>query len=355
MSAKSNIFDAILGSQLSNRYFTHYYIEGGRLLEEEPSFFATNCSAKPTIFDVASLTKAIVTTPLVFEIAEQYHFSLQQSVNAWLEERMQALLPQVLGHITIHQLLSHTSGLPAWRNFFTNRLSPAVDSAALYHSAHAFLTECWHERTWKLDHIGEDRYSDVGFILLGWLLESVTGHSLDQIWQDYASTLGFSPTRLGFSRQLADPHDAITTGFCPVRQRQLVGEVHDENCASLGGVAGHAGLFADGPTLGRFLRAFSSSSLGQKVLSANSQSVQKNGSGLCGWRLGNDPSADVFGRGHAMGHLGFTGTAFWVDLEKNIYALFLTNRVVSGRISSEIKTLRRDVFALCYETLTSQP
>ena len=142
----------------------------------------------------------------------------------------------------------------------------------------------------------------------------------------------------------------ISTGWCAVRERTLKGEVHDENAWALGGFAGHSGLFSSGRAFGSYLRAFCQSRLGRMVVADNIRFAAQdlNSDSALGWRTARDPGSRVFGGGAGIGHMGFTGTAFWVDPHRRTYAVILTNRVVQSRTQNlkDIKTFRTKVLTL---------
>jgi CubicO group peptidase (beta-lactamase class C family) len=200
---------------------------------------------------------------------------------------------------------------------------------------------------------GPQVYSDLGFLLLGLALARAAGKNLsDQYDTMCREDLGLAnralPLAYGTTLDLATR--AIPTADCAVRGRLLQGEVHDENCASLGGVTAHSGLFGTGGAVARFLHALAASPLGMRLLADNAEARrlppgEPPNESLLGWRQGADPSSSPFGDGAAMGHMGFTGVAFWVWPERRAYAIFLTNRVIGGRTRPGIAAARREVFS----------
>ena len=123
--------------------------------------------------------------------------------------------------------------------------------------------------------------------------------------------------------------------------------MHDENCFSLGGFTGHAGLFATGPSVGVLLKSGASLPVFASFMAENANHLAKSSkTGLLGLRRGDDSGSLPFGGGSSMGHLGFTGTAFWVQPNLGRYAVLLTNRVASGRISAEIQPFRGRIMEL---------
>lgn len=337
-------------------YFTHYYAECGFLSQHDPILKLSFYPDGAQIFDLASLTKAVVTTPLIMAFADQHRLAVKDSVMDWFKKlgKTSQYIPQELQYLTVQSLLSHRSGLPAWRNFWINRLDSRKISE--------FRID-WKEHVYRvlkrtplvLKDEGVDRYSDVGFILLAVLIEEITGQTLSALFTNFlVSQLGYQTQISLQSSWLGFPNtppengqDYISTGQCSIRQRKLLGEVHDENAAALGGVCGHAGLFGSGEALTRFIRLFLTSNSGKNLLHQcqNLTYGKDQKPVVIGWRAGDDDSSRVFGHGKAIGHMGFTGTAFWIDPVNLTYGIFLTNRVISGRRSSLIKEIRREVFS----------
>jgi len=334
--------------------FTHVYVACGTLDERDPGFSFSSLPDGRRIFDLASLTKALVTTPLILAERELCPGGLEGLVSDWLPANKAALLDVRLRKLSILSLLRHRSGLPAWANFWLDEHGQNRFGQSL-HPEEAAISAL-NRSADRLTEPAVPVYSDLGFILLGLILQWRRQENLAESFVRMAGCLddtevldiGFAPHLVGLNEM------AISTGFCPIRQRALVGEVHDENCAVLAGVSGHAGLFASGEALGLFLRSLLTSDLNHELLSLNaSYRGLDNTDFLCGWRLGSGLSSSVFGAGQAMGHLGFTGTAFWIvppkphasaDLAQSRYGILLTNRVISGRASEDIALFRRGVF-----------
>lgn len=324
----------------------------GSLGAPEPEFSYAELPDGRSVFDLASLTKALVTTPLVFSAFETGALERETGgprVADWLAAESHQNLPEAVLGLTVRSLLKHESGLPAWRNFWLEWLGVGREG----HSRETRICDGIRRASAVLDPRKPQLYSDVGFLLLGLCLERVGGLPLVDQWLHLCrDSMGFDPVALGVNyatRYEGIRGIAVPTSFCALRQRQLCGEVHDENCASLGGETAHAGLFGSGEAVCRYLHAFAGSALGKRVLASNA-AERKIPPGepppqpCLGWRQGADPSAAGFGDGIAMGHLGFTGTAFWVYPESGQYAVLLTNRVATGRINPAIAQMRRQVF-----------
>jgi CubicO group peptidase (beta-lactamase class C family) len=292
------------------------------------------------------LTKAIATGPLVHQYIRSHTIDIKASLDHWAPGSWQSAFSSELMNLSADELLSHRSGLPAWRNFWMGHLNEG--SSPEPQIKNPIIPETFE----RIKALGDkaDVYSDLGYILLGYALEAATGHSLDQLWKAYLKPFGVDSSDLGYRSLLNDSDQYVPSAFCALRERLLVGEVHDENCAALGGVSGHAGLFGRGPALGTYIRNLSHSNEGLAYLKANDNELQSHArDGLSGLRRGNGTSAVGFADGKGMGHLGFVGTAFWLDLPSNRYAIFLTNRVISGRLNPHITALRRSVFGYLNE------
>ena len=275
-----------------------------------------------TIFDLASLTKVMVTTSLVMALVRQGTLSV--------ETRVADVVPGWRGAdragITVGQLLDHSSGLPA-----QFRLPP---SARGREEALAVLCAVPLERPPGAAAV----YSDVGFMLLGRLIEIAAGHPLDALWRELWSArpgadavgawLGFTP---GASQR---PFIAPTESSAE-RGGVLQGVVHDENADVLGGVAGHAGLFGAAPAVGVFaswvLRSFHESTwlaTPELMRQFSARGVVPGSSRALGWdTMLPTSSCGSLMSPTAIGHTGFTGTSLWIDWERDVYVVLLTNRV----------------------------
>ena len=320
--------DALTGTG----YFTHVYVEAGRQDATAPSFVWSHLPNGEDVFDLASMTKALVTVPLVG--ATKIHGKTTLSELALLAPTRPIDLPHDVGQLSVSSVLNHSSGLPAWTNFWINRLNDTVTANELRATAHDHIATVMRRRSQWLAGEGADRYSDIGFIILGALYERMIGEGIEHAFTRLAgapsgkSWLGYLPPPEIMSR-------TISCGTCAVRGRELKGEVHDENCAALGGVTGHAGLFGTGAGVRQWLQRFWNSDGGASF----------RGAGCLGWRKADDPSSRGFGHGHAIGHMGFTGTAFWLIPSDGRYGIVLTNRVISGRVSEAIKIFRAETFS----------
>ena len=308
-----------------------------------------------TVFDLASLTKPIATATLAMRAIDAGALRL--------EDRVAGRLPQWRGadreHVTIQDLLEHASGLTAYLPFFRDHHGRAEFERAI-----CTMPLEYAPRTQSI-------YSDIGFILLGFILEdvgfAVGGFRLEP------EDLRFNPPREW--RERTAPTELDTW-----RGRLLRGEVHDENCWVLGGAAGHTGLFGTAPAVGAFaretLRALSaaqglardtSSPEGLRYDTGAAQGfgpatvarfVQKStvpgSSRALAWdTMLSTSSCGTRMSPRAIGHTGFTGTSLWIDPELDLYVVFLTNRVHPTRENNQIQVVRRQVHDAAIETVAN--
>jgi len=282
-------------------------------------------------FDLASLTKALFTAPKVFQFACEKGLSLAQPIGSFLTSDLSKLLNAKLLGISLGELLSHRSGLPAWANFWVqceNNSKLNRRDQTIFHL---------NRMSEKINSHQGMVYSDIGYILLGLILESESNQSLAGSLEEWnlqsGSQLAFKPSQRKFA----------STGYCPVRRRELFGEVHDENCFGLGAESGHAGLFGTLDDVIFHLKWLLSTNFGRSFIHQNALLRRKSddlGDGLLGWRQGLGSHAKAFLKGSSIGHLGFTGTALWLDPDSYSFYVLLTNRVAMGRLSKGIMDIR---------------
>ena len=285
-----------------------------------------------TVWDLASLTKVVGMTSAMMQLVEQGKVGLDAPVQRYLPEWVGPMQSRV----TVRHLLTHSSGLPAWRSLYTETTTRE--------GARQLVLET------PLDTVPGTRmvYSDLGAILLGMIVERVSGESLDH----YLARHLFGPLGMHETRYLPPaewlPRIAPTEND-PWRGRHLRGEVHDENASRLGGVSAHAGLFSSANDLARFARALLAGGAldGHRVLRAETvrdftrvQNVLLSHRAL-GWETPNGTnSAGRLMRRPAFGHTGFTGTSIWIDPASDRFVILLTNRVNPSRDNSRIGPVR---------------
>ena len=287
---------------------------------------------KDTIFDIASLTKVVGTTTVALTLLQEGVFHLQTELGELMDD-----IPKDKAHITLEQLLSHTSGLPASAPLY---LSASHPSDAIAQIVAAPL---------EYEPGSQVVYSCLGFILLGHLIQSVTGMQLDELVDQ--GVLG----PLGMQNTFYNPPQAVHskvayTEWCPRSRQFLRGRVHDENAQSLGGVSGNAGLFSTAQDLGKFSKMIldGGKAKGHVLLSESTLDLLKtcyteglNERRTLGWMLhSKGSSGGDFLSKSAIGHTGFTGTSLWIDTEKELFVVLLTNRVHPVRTNEAIFQLR---------------
>jgi CubicO group peptidase (beta-lactamase class C family) len=259
------------------------------------------------------------------------------------------------GQITFWHLLTHTSGLAAWRSLY--RVNEPDGDAPLPHRVGQ------EDRTRRIAAIYEQYdlacppgqrtvYSDLGLILLGEATARLGGASLEAVVRrSVLEPLGLAHTTYNPLAHGSPREHIVPTEFCAWRKRRCLGEVHDENAASLGGVAGHAGLFSTAWEVATLGQMYLNGGLygGVRVLSPETiaevtrtqVNVADNPRGL-GWvlrSLSGSSSGALFGP-RSYGHTGYTGTSLWVDPDRALVVVLLTNRVYYGRDPSGIARLR---------------
>lgn len=288
-----------------------------------------------TIWDIASLTKVVGMTTAMMQLVERRRVDLDAPVQRYLPEWQ----GQWKDRVTVRQLLTHASGLRAHRELF-REVETADEAKQLVLAT-------------PLDTMPGVRYvySDLGAILLGFIVERVSGQSIDAYLQERV----FGPLRMVDTRYhppLDDIERVAPTEIDAWRGRHLRGEVHDENAFRLGGISAHAGLFSTGADLARFAQMLlNGGELGgarivrpQTIADFTQVQDAKLSHRALGWETPNGTnSAGRLMRAPAFGHTGFTGTSIWVDPVNDLFIILLTNRVNPSRENSRIGPVRTTV------------
>ena len=285
-----------------------------------------------TIWDLASLTKVVGTTSAMMQLVESGKVELDAPVQRYLPEWKGANKEKV----TIRHLLTHQSGLPAFKEYFRLNVSPD-STLALFLST-------------PLDTLPGVRmvYSDIGAILLGKVVERVSGESLDRyVVRHVFAPLGMRDTHYKPGKN--ERYRMAPTEIDPWRGRKLLGEVHDENAYALGQVSGHAGLFSTGRDLEKLAEAYLNGGAFNRARLAREETIKLfttvNDSAFSSRALGWDTPSGNSSAGHyierpAFGHTGFTGTSIWIAPQHDLYVILLTARVNPTRQHNKIGPVR---------------
>ena len=295
-----------------------------------------------TIYDMASLTKVIVTTTSAMMLVQQKRLDLDAPVERYLPEFSAAAKfdpnPAWRARITVRMLMLHDSGLPAHRDYYKEAKGHDAVLAKI------FAEPLVREPGTQVE------YSDLGFILLGEIIERLTGESLEQFAKDHI----FAP--LGMSDTMYNPPASLRARIAPTeldtdfRKRLLRGEVHDENAFALGGVSGNAGLFSTADNVAAFAQMLLNGGIyahhrllaRATIQQFTARQVVGDSARTLGWDVPTPPNSAA---GHyfspsAYGHTGFTGTSLWIDPERDLFVVLLTNRVNPTRANEQIRQVR---------------
>jgi serine-type D-Ala-D-Ala carboxypeptidase len=300
-----------------------------------------------TIFDLASLTKPLATASAILLLVQDGLLDLATPIDALLEEATG--FP--LGQVALKDVLCHQSGLSAWHPFYQS-FPPSLPSGALSRQERvkAFLDLILKE---PLEAFSPTKsvYSDLGYMLLGFVVERITNQTL----ADFCQSRIFGPLQaspLGYRGQAGNKETGSPIEACapteqdPWRGRLLQGEVHDENAFALGGIAGHAGLFGTAEAVSQVTQAWLEGYHGKSGI-FDSHLVKRFATAQpeTGWALGWDTPSQPSSSGQwfspeSFGHLGFTGTSIWIDPIRQLEVIFLSNRVHPTRDNQTIKAFR---------------
>lgn len=307
---------------------------------------------RDTPMDIASITKTLVTATLAMQAVDDGLARLDQPVRELFPEW--SLGASERGKATFLDLLNHSSGLPAWEKFYLRY--PVDPSPAMAQTTRKALFRRIARTPLQAKPSGKHCYSDLGYILLAGILERL----FDAPLQDLARERIFRPLGMEHTQYVArlagdrPLENAAATERCPQRGRVVVGTVHDENTDIMGGVSGHAGVFSTAGDLLTFCRhiwqidqgkldygGIISQEVLQFCLSEDARGA--DGHHLGGWDTPSGVLSSAgrgFQAGNTVGHLGFTGTSFWIERDLGLIAILLTNRVYPSRENELIKEFR---------------
>ena len=286
-----------------------------------------------TIYDLASLTKVLATTTGAMICIDKKLFSLNDEVSKYIP----SFASNGKEKVTIKNLLLHNSGLPAWKKYYGKNLSKEEILNDIYKSESEF-------------ELGtKTLYSDLGMIVLGKVIEEVSKKSFDE----FCNQEIFIPLRMNDT--FFNPPDSIQHRIAPTevdnywRMKLIRGEVHDENSSLLGGVAGHAGLFSTAADITKLIEILINNGevngdqfVKKETVELFTSKKSSKNKRLLGWdfKSGKGSSAGNNFSVESYGHTGFTGTSIWIDPVKNLFVVFLTNRVYPSRENKKILHIR---------------
>jgi CubicO group peptidase (beta-lactamase class C family) len=300
-----------------------------------------------TLYDLASLTKVVATTTMAMILVDEGRLDLDQPVRE--------LLPGFEGPgkeaVTVRYLLTHSSGLPAM--------------APLYKEIQGRAAYLERIQAMDLESPAGSRstYSDLGIILLGEILERIAGQPLEAFVRDRVLVpLGVRDTM--FRPPVELRQRIAPTEIDPWRGRLVHGEVHDENAFAMGGIAPHAGLFGTAGDLARFAQMLLNGGIfeGRRIVSRETVALFTRRAGIpdsdraLGWdtKSAEGSSAGTLFSSRSFGHTGFTGTSIWIDPDRKLFVILLTNRVYPTRENNLIREARPAVADAVVRALDSR-
>jgi len=355
----SNSF-AIIDSCINAKVFPSAQIfvsKKGEILANHGFGFHTYENKSPpvnekSIYDVASLTKILSTTPIIMKLVSQKKISLSQTINQFFPNFSGPLK----NNVTIMHLLTHSSGIePYYEYFLENPIKSKLD-----------IIQDIISRDLIFEPGTDMKYSDLGIILLGEIIQIVQNKSLNELTQKYV----FNSFNMDNSCFL--PNENIRSLIVPTevdnqfRKRLVQGEVHDENAFILGGIAPHAGIFSTAKDIGNYFQMLLNEGtwLGKRYFKKSminkftaKSKFPKDSDRAIGFdtpaQNGKSSAGDYFGP-NSFGHLGFTGTSVWADPDEEIIIVLLTNRVYPSRDKKGIYQARRQFYNSVMEELLIQ-
>ncbi|HUI51266.1 MAG TPA: serine hydrolase, partial [Terriglobales bacterium] len=293
-----------------------------------------------TMYDIASLTKVVVTTTLVEKLVEgdfPSPLSLDAPIERYLPEWTSGPQPDWRRKVTVRNLMTHTSGLPPFKEYWRTSTSKQETLRRI------FAEPLEYEPGTKVV------YSDLGIILMAEIIQRLTGQLLDQLANEFI----FGPLEMKHS--MYNPPKDLWPAIAPtefdsqLRHRLVQGEVHDENAYAIGGVSGHAGVFSTAPDLAAFCQmllnggVYAHKRILKRATIAEFTAPQPlaNNVRTLGWVVPTEGSSSGhYFSSHSYGHTGFTGTTIWIDPDRQLFVVLLTNRVHPTRENHKIAEVR---------------
>ncbi len=357
-------------------------IKNGSVVLERSYGYFTYDSLKSvensTLYDLASVTKVIATLPAIALLIDQGKVQLDDTIG----KHMPDFANSNKSHVTIKQLLAHNGGIrsyiPFWRRtmrgdrlnsfYYKNKEDEKNDVRSYNIEYHPSMRDSLKSWLVKSDLIGTPRYnySDLGYMILHMLVETVSQQSFDQFldenfYQPMGLNVGFNPRSKGVSLE-----DIAPTEYDHLfRDDQVWGEVHDRNAHIFGGVAGHAGLFSNATDLAKMMYMLSNGGYynGKQYLKSetldlfNIRYFRKNRRGL-GWdkKDWKRDGASYLASDTSYGHTGFTGTMVWADPEADLIYVFLSNRIYPDAKNEKLMemNIRTEIQDVIYESIINE-
>ena len=299
---------------------------------------------KETIFDLASLTKPLATTLAIMKLVDEDLLGLDIPISSlirpfpWKDK----------ANLTPRLLLSHSAGLVDWKPFYLELTKYPVEQRK------SVVRRLIMEEPLYGEPQTVSLYSDLGFMLLEWIAEIITGQDLSSFLEaTFYNPLGLKTFYLDNITADAGSKKGLyaATEYCPWRKEIMQGHVHDENAYALGGYSGHAGLFGAAPdifalttVLIKIYQGYRSEPVRPETVRTflSRQGVVPESTYALGWDTPseNNSSSGNYFSPNSVGHTGFTGTSVWIDLQRNITVLFLTNRIHPNRSNEKIRDFR---------------
>jgi beta-N-acetylhexosaminidase len=320
------------------------------------SYAAKSPAVSPdTMYDIASLTKVVVTTTLVEKLVEgdfPSPLNLDAPIERYLPEWTTGPQPDWRRKVTVRNLMTHTSGLPPFKEYWRTSTSKQETLRRI------FAEPLEYEPGTMVV------YSDLGIILMAEIIQRQTGQPLDQLANEYI----FGP--LGMRHSMYKPPKALWPEIAPteidnqLRHRLVQGEVHDENAYAIGGVSGHAGVFSTSPDLSAFCQmllnggVYAHKRILKRATIAEFTAPQPLAKSLrtLGWVVPTEGSSSGhYFSAHSYGHTGFTGTTIWIDPDRQLFVVLLTNRVNPTRENHKIAEARPAVHDAIMKALGLAP
>ena len=313
-----------------------------------------------TVFDIASLTSTMITTTMIMKFVELEKICLEDKLPRFISE----FSVHGKSQINIGQLLCHSSGLPHWHPYFEELLKEQAAGrmgVLTSRGARDYIFNSIKRCLLKYDVGSKQVYSDLGFMLLGHIIEMLTGTSLDKAVSQFVlgplglKTTSFIDLSMIKRRGIHPVKDLIApTEDCSWRKRVLCGEVHDDNAWAMGGIAGHAGIFSSASDVHRFASEMIDAYHGRSNYLTR-ETVRRFWTGPMlgdeqvmwhfGWEAPNSENgmSESNLSARAVGACGFTGCSLWIEPETGLDIVLMSNRINPSRSNKKIRLFRPEL------------